>query len=163
MQTVLFETASIVNSRPIGRMPTDAEDGTYLSPNDLILSRSSSLIPHDEYSNDRSPHLRFRFVQNIISAFWEKWQRDFFPSLLIRQKRHTARRNVKVGDIVIIQDSGMLRGKWKMGRVVEASPSLRDGFVRNVQVTYRNPNHTANTTVTRAVQRLIVLGPVDDV
>ena len=96
------------------------------------------------------------------TAFWEKWQRDFFPSLLIRQKWHTARRNVKVGDIVIIQDSGMLRGKWKMGRVVEASPSLRDGFVRNVQVTYRNPNHTANTTVTRAVQRLIVLVPVDD-
>ena len=160
MQTVLFESASLVNERPIGKNPTEDEDGSYLCPNDLILGRSSSKIPNADFTNEKSPYMRYRFTQNIISAFWIKWQRDFFPSLLIRQKWHTARRNLKVGDVVLIQDTGMIRGKWKMGRVVEANPSLRDGFVRNVKVQYRNPNHTAFTTITRPVQRLIVLVPV---
>ena len=31
LQTVLYEVANLANERPIGRQPTDPEDGTYLS------------------------------------------------------------------------------------------------------------------------------------
>lgn len=161
-QTVLVESAALVNERPIGRHPTDAEDGSYLCPNDLILGRSSNQIPEAEYSLDSSPQKRHQFVQKIVSAFWKKWNRDYFPSLLVRSKWHTAKRNCKVGDIVMIQETGMVRGKWRIGRVIEAEPSLRDGFVRNVKIQYKNPNQVAFTTVVRAVQRIVVLVPVDE-
>ena len=72
MQTVLMESASLVNERPIGRHPTDADDGSYLCPNDLLLGRSSSRVPDADYSSDKSPYLRHRFVQKIVSAFWTK-------------------------------------------------------------------------------------------
>ena len=39
-QTVHFETANLLNDRPIGRHPTQPEDGFYLSPNSLLLGRT---------------------------------------------------------------------------------------------------------------------------
>ena len=43
--TVLYEAANLMNERPIGRHPTSIDDGTYLSPNDLLLGRSTSRVP----------------------------------------------------------------------------------------------------------------------
>lgn len=70
--------------RPIGRHPTSPDDGAYLCPNDLLLCRATPRVPSgpfDEKVNNR----RFTFVQTI-STFWKKWTRDYFPSLLIRQR-----------------------------------------------------------------------------
>ena len=106
-------------------------------------------------------YARYRFTQKIITAFWVKWTRDFFPSLTVWPKWHTAHRSVKVGDVVLIQDSNQIRGKWKMGRVTEANPSLRDGFVRNIAIQYKNEGAKNYTTVNRPVQRVIVLVPFD--
>jgi len=161
-QTVLFETGDLVNERPIGRHPTSTDDGAYLSPNDLLLGRSTKEIPNVLFSNTSNLHIRHRFTQKIVNAFWKKWTQNFFPSLIIQQKWHTASRNVKVGDVVIIQDSNQVRGKWKLGRVSCADPSLRDGFVRKIEVQYKNLDAKTYTTIERPVQRVVVLVPVDD-
>ena len=96
--------------------------------------------------------------------------RDYFPSLLVRQKWHTDRRNVKVGDIVIVQDSKQLRGNWKLASVSKVFPS-DDGRVRKVELQYKNEKVTdaANeysgakfTKIDRPVQRLVVVIPVDE-
>jgi len=117
MQTVLTETANLVNERPIGRHPTSVEDGIYLSPNDLLLGRSDNRVPNANFDFTASHRRRYAFVQRVVDSFWKKWNEDFFPSLIVQQKWHTARRNVKVGDVVIIQDTNQIRGKWKLGRV----------------------------------------------
>ena len=161
MLTVLYEAAELVNERPIGKHPTSVEEGTYLAPNDLQLGRSSSKIPHEEYSMSTKLSVRYHFVQQIISAFWKKWTVNFFPSLLVRQKWHTSHRNVMVGDVVLVQDTKQRKGDWKLGRVVRADPSLRDGFVRNVDIQHKNPGLTSLTTITRPVQRVIVMVPVN--
>ncbi len=44
-QTVLFETANLLNQRPIGRIPNAPADGTYLCPNDIVLGRASTNTP----------------------------------------------------------------------------------------------------------------------
>ena len=162
MQTVLFEAANLLNERPIGRKPSSVEDGAYLSPNDLLLGRSTSKVSGGPFSNTTNSYIRYQFVQKIVTAFWKKWTRDFFPSLLVWPKWHTARRNVQVGDIVLIQDSNQVRGKWKFGRFARADASLRDGFVRNIEIEYKNPGASNYTTITRPVQRIIVLVPVDE-
>ena len=161
-QTVLMECANLINERPIGRHPTSHEDGVYLSPNDLLLGRSTSKVPCSQFDVSSSKYQRFKFVQRITDAFWRRWTEDYFPSLIIQQKWHAPHRNIKQGDIVIVQDSNLIRGKWRIGRVTKAEPSLRDGFVRNVEIEYKNPNSKKYLTITRAVQRLIVLVPVDD-
>ena len=160
-QTVFFESANLVNERPIGRHPTSVEDGCYLSPNDLLLGRSTNKVPEGSFSTKTCPYTRFRLVQQIVSAFWKRWTNDFFPSLIVQQKWHVASRPVKVGDIVILADKDLKRGKWKLAKVTAANTSLRDGFVRNVEVQYKNPDSNSFTTVQRPVQKLVVLVAVD--
>ena len=166
LQTVFYEVANLVNERPIGRHPTDPEDGVYLCPNNLLLGRATGRVPSGPWRETNNPRHRVEFIQNIIKAYWIKWTRDYFPSLIIRQKWHHQRRNVQKGDVVLVQDSNAVRGNWRMGIVDEVHPD-ETGNVRNVQVRLktadksdqcRNANYTL---IRRAVQRLIVLVPVD--
>ena len=52
LQTVMFEAAQLVNQRPIGNHPKDPSDGVYLSPNDLLLGRSTPAIPQGPLKKD---------------------------------------------------------------------------------------------------------------
>lgn len=170
LQTVCFEAANLVNERPIGVHPTEPGDDVYLSPNHLMLGRSSARVPSGPFKQTSDPRLRFEFVQKLIDMFWKRWNRDYFPSLLIRQKWHVEKRNVKVGDVVLIQDSNAVRGQWKMGRVTQAFPG-DDERVRKVEVQYKcfppddkSKEYKGNsyTTIQRPVQRLVVILPVEE-
>ena len=61
----------------------------------------------------------------------------------------------------MIQDSGKVKGKWKLGKVTKAEPSQRDGLVRQVDIQYKNPESNSYIAITRAVQRVVVVSPVD--
>ena len=170
LQTVCYEVANLVNERPIGRHPTSPEDGTYLSSNDLLLGRSSSRIPSGPFKEHLTLRQRFEFVQSIINRFWKKWISDYFPSLIIRQKWHTATRNVRVGDIVLVADSNVVRGEWKLARVSETFPG-KDGQVRKVTLKYKNPRPREPirqykghgfVTIERPVHKLVVLVPTEE-
>ena len=156
LQTALFEAAQLVNQRPIGLHPSRPDDGSYLCPNDLILGRSSSQVPQGPFQERNSNKHRIDFIEKVAQAFWKRWTREVFPSLVISPKWHSERRNVMKGDVVLIEDANALRGKWKMGVVSEALISA-DGKVRKAYVQYKNPNET----VQRPVQKLIVIVPVD--
>lgn len=171
LQTVCFKAANLVNERPIGRHPTSPDDGTYLCLNNLLLGRATSRVLSGPFRETSNPCHRFEFVQNVVNYFWKKWTRDYFPSLLIQQKWHTAQRNLREGDVVLIQDANQIRGQWKLGIVVKAFPG-EDGRVRRVQVQYKNPKpgEAVNeycgrgfVTVERAVNKLVVLIPKEDI
>ena len=49
LQTCLVEVANLVNQRPIGRIPSDPDDGSYLCPNDMLLGRASSTVPQGPF------------------------------------------------------------------------------------------------------------------
>ena len=107
---------------------------------------------------------------SIIDAFWKKWTRDCFPSLIASQKWHTARHNVLVGDVVLIQDMNQVRGNWKL-RIVSQTDPGDDRKVWKVEAQYKNPKPgeavekyqgQGYVTVQRAVHRLIVLVPADN-
>lgn len=170
LQTVCFEAANLVNERPIGIHPTDPSDGAYLSPNHLLLGRASTRVPSGPFKQTRDPRLRYEFIQKIVDAFWKRWTRDYFPSLLIRQKWHVERRNVRVGDIVMVQDSNAVRGNWKIGRITKTFPG-EDSYVRKVELQYKNVSQDekltvykgkAYVTVERPVQKLVVLLPIEE-
>ena len=166
IQTIAFEVANLMNERPIGRHPTSPDESHYLCPNDLILGRATSRIPQGpfkEYANNKQ---RFELIQNITNVFWKKMVRSYFPSLVVQQKWHTQRRNVAIGDIVLIQDSNAIRGNWKLGRVYKVELST-DGVVRNFQIQYKaiNPDSMDRkgfTTIRRPVQKLVIILPIEE-
>ena len=84
----------------------------------------------------------------------------YFPSVVAQSKWHHEKRDMQVGDIVIIQDSKLLRGQWKLGYVAEVIPG-RDNRIRRVTVKYKNENSKSFTFIQRPVQRLVVIVPID--
>ncbi|XP_068245361.1 uncharacterized protein [Palaemon carinicauda] len=167
LQTIFFEIANLMNERPIGIKPgMDVELGTYLCPNDLLLGRASNKVPSGSWSTSGDTKKRLNFIQNVVDTFWRKWQRDYFPTLIVRQKWHTDKRNVQPGDIVLIKDTNVVRGKWKMGQVVDTETG-RDNKVRDVSIRYKiqRPGKykgQSDTVIKRSVHKLVVLLPVEE-
>ena len=159
LQTAMMEAAQLVNQRPIGSTPTTPDDGSYLCPNDLILGRASPTIPQGEFKTRNSNRHRLDYLQSIVTGFWRRWTREVFPKLVIEQKWHTERRNLKVGDVVMVEDINAVRGEWRIALVTKAQESL-DGKIRRVTVSYRTATGSRQE-IERAVQRLIVLVPVE--
>ena len=141
LHTCLVEIANLFNQRPIGRIPTDPDDGSYLCPNDILLGRATSTVPQGPFRQTKNPYHRFEFCQRIVDAFWKKWSRDVLPQLVPRKKWNTASRNVKVDDYVVVADPNAMRGKWEVGKVVQVFPG-DDGYVRNVLVKTNRGNYT---------------------
>ena len=119
LQSSLFEIANIINQRPIGIKPSnDIDLGKYLCPNDLLLGRTTGHATCYQTNHNPSFESILDFNDSIVNSFWKKWIRDFWPSLIIRQKWHFERRNLQVRDIVIFQDSNILKANWKLGEII---------------------------------------------
>ena len=173
--TLLDECSNLVNERPIGIRPNSQTDMEYLSPNSLLLGRSSERIvsgpfqSKDAFSEDPDKiRSRFLKVQRITDQFWVIWRRLYFPTLQIRQKWHHAKRNLQIGDICNLRDSNSLRGEWKLCKVIGVHPD-RNGVVRNVDVEVpakydglKEYGYQKPSVLTRHVSNLVVLLPVDE-
>ena len=160
LQTIVFEAANMVNGRPIGLKPDESSDLSYLSPNDILLGRSTSKVPDQTFDTNNYLSRRYRFVQALSEEFWKKWTNMYFPSLCIQTKWHHTKRNLQVGDVVVVAERKLPRNKWRIAKVDEVTPGI-DGLVRRVKVIYKNKDSSQYTKVERSVQRFIVLLPVD--
>ena len=152
LYTCLLETANLVNQRPIGRLPTEPDDGRYLCPNDMLLGRASSDVAQGPFRETRNPRHRVELVQGIVNTFWTRWTRDVLPLLVPRKKWNVDRRNVQVDDVVMMADTNSVRGKWTIARVIEVYPG-RDGKVRNVKL------KTPTAEFKRPITKLAVIYP----
>ena len=165
LQTIFFETANICNERPIG-LAKPRSDGSYevLTPNHLLLGRSSNILPDDaELSDDLPGPARYRLVHHVTTAFWQKWSNEVAPRLVLRQKWHQKARNLRVGDLVMICEPSRIKAKYKLA-IVEAVHVSSDGCVRSATLRYSNVKKDGwvSVRVERSVQRLVLLLPVEE-
>ncbi|KAG1692616.1 hypothetical protein GQR58_007256 [Nymphon striatum] len=82
-------------------------------------------------------------------------ERDVFPALVPRSKWKIEKRNVRVGDIVVVQDINVVRGKWRIGRIVEVFPGS-DGRIRNVRI------RSEGITLQRPITKFVVILPFEE-
>ena len=131
LMTVLTEVEAIVNSRPLTPVSDDATDLEALTPNHFIMGRASTLLPTClTYDDNVTPRKRWEQVQSITQQFWDRWRREYLPTLTIRNKWTQPSKDVQVGDLVLIKDSSqaLVRGKWSLGRIKQVFPG-QDGCV----------------------------------
>ena len=171
----MHECSNLANERPISLKPNSRTDSEFLSPNSLLLGRTSSRISSGPFEDqnvfiDDPKHAktRFLFIQTIVNQFWRVWMKLCFPSLLIRQKWHTEQRNLKTGDVCLLQDSSTYRGEWRLARVSETYPDRR-GNVRNVELMIKPKQDEKKEYksqrpifIKRHVNHLIVIVPAED-
>ena len=163
LRTLLCEVECIVNSRPIAGTNTVNEEP--LTPNHLLTMKTRVLMPPpgEFQRNDMYRVKRWRRVQYLSNCFWERWKKSYLMSLQERQKWNKPRRNLEVGNIVLLKDYTTARNRWRTARVEEARQD-DDGLVRNVKVvvgdTYLNKKgqRVRNQSVLeRPIQKIILL------
>ena len=170
LQTILFEISNICNERPIGLSKPRA-DGSYviITPNQLLLGRSNSILPDDaQLASDMPVTHRYRLVNHVTTAFWKRWCSQVSPGLVVRQKWHTKSRNLCTGDLVMICEDSKIKAKYKLG-IVDAVKVSTDGVVRSATVRYciirknnKGVEHVTHMQVKRSIQRLALILPVEE-
>jgi hypothetical protein len=63
------------------------------------------------------------FVQKIVDCFWKRWKLDVFPTLVPRKKWIVERRNVRIDDIVVMEDTNTVR---VLGQLEELSACIQE-------------------------------------
>ena len=174
LNTMFLEIANLCNERPIGVKPNQSTDPEFLSPNSLYLGRASSRIASGPFSasdlleDPQKISTRFQLVQAVTNQFWKVWTKLYFPTLIIRKKWHTERRNLCVNDVCMLRDSNCLRGEWRLCRVSRVYPDEKNR-VRNVEVKVSSKqdsslvyNPGSPNFLNRHVSNLILLVPATE-
>ena len=107
LRTLMVETEAIVNSRPLTTDDlADPSSAGALTPNHLLTMKSSVVLapPGNFQEADVYSRKRWRRVQHLADEFWHRWKGSVLQSLRSRQKRTAPKRNLEVGDVVILKD-----------------------------------------------------------
>ena len=166
LRTFFYEALSIINNRPL-TMDTisDPKSPEPLTPNHLLTMKTSLPLPPpgNFVREDLYARKRWRRVQFLTEQFWNRWRKEYLTNINLRQQWHAPKRNVQVGDVVLLKEDSTPRNVWKLARVVEASED-DDGLVRKVKVQVgtrdlgKKGEHLKQVSVLeRPVQKLVVL------
>lgn len=156
LRTYLCECEAIINSRPL--TVTNLNDPSSLeplTPSHLLTLKSKVVLPPPGMfqTPDLYSRKRWRRVQHLANEFWCRWRKEFLLSLQQRTKWNHPRRNLSVGDIVIVKDDTLPRNCWQLARVSRTHPS-EDGYIRSVQVDLGDADLPADGKRKEPVRRL---------
>jgi len=152
--TLLTEIEHMVNSRPLTAVSDSPDDLEALTANHFLTvrTRADSGVPTDGGLNSRK---RWQQVQYLANCYWKRWLREYLPSLQSRPKWTAIRRNLKVGDLVMIADDSTQRCKWPLARVTQVNRGA-DGYVRSAEV------RTSKSRLTRPIVKIYLLERNDE-
>ena len=154
--TVLTQMEACLNSRPLVSLSCDNDGIDVLTPGHFLIGRPLESLPDPAFSY-RSVSLlrRWHLCQNLVRHFWQRWSSDYLSNLRKYTKWHHPSRNASVGDVVILQEDGLVPAKWPLAKIVEVHPG-KDGLVRVVTV------KTQSGTYKRPIHKLALLLPAEN-
>ncbi|GFX28077.1 integrase catalytic domain-containing protein [Trichonephila clavipes] len=126
--TVLCDCEAVVNFRPLTYVSEDPNDLIPLTPS-LFLNGKSSYDTIDlDLSEFSKFQKRIKYRRKLIHDFRSRFRKEYLGQL--RQKRPgKPGHDVKVGDVVMIEEPSKKRVYWPLGKVISLLPG-RDGKVR---------------------------------
>lgn len=134
LRTLLVEVENIVNGRPLTHVSVEPGSTESLTPNHFLIGSSSNL-PTAGVFDDSDLFLRkqWRQAQRLADMYWQRWLKEYLPTLVPRTKWHQEQNPLKVGDLVFIADPDWPRNTWPRGIINKVFPG-KDGRVRVVEV-----------------------------
>ena len=135
LRTFICEVTAIINSRPLSVENINDPHSQVLTPNHLLTMKSKIVLPPPGkfIRPDLYVRRRWRRIQYLANEFWFRWRREYLSNLQSREKWAKKRRNLKVGDIVMIKDENLSRNMWRLGKIIVANTD-DDGLVRKVRL-----------------------------
>jgi len=159
LMTAFRAAENIVNSRPLTYVSSDVDDPDPLTPNHFVKGGVDlgPSIPSDVGTRAELFREKWKQAQALANHFWDRWTKEYLPTLLRRDKWTEQVEPLDVGDIVLLVDDQAPRNVW-VKAVVTATHPAKDGQVRDVEVTVRNFSTKKKTTYRRPVTKLCPLG-----
>ncbi|XP_065213342.1 uncharacterized protein LOC135840645 [Planococcus citri] len=151
LQTSAVEIEAVINSRPI--VYVGADDGTTLSPNDLLNIPFNIPLNFEPTTNSdilRDIANNWKRGQQQLDSFWSVWRDGYVEMLRTSTKKlqsgfRSAPHPPEINDVVIVSQERLPRGQWAAGVIVALNNS-EDGQVRSAQVKL-----STGSTITRPI------------
>lgn len=153
--TFLAEVTAIINSRPLVLLDSDSENPIPLSPSMLLTQKPQQIVEVPANCLNDMHIKQWKRVQMLAERFWKRWRNEFLQSLQMRQKWTKTRRNLSVGDTVLVRDTQLPRNSWPVGIVTRVHHGT-DGLVRSCELRVIKDGVRS---CTRPVTELVLLIP----
>ena len=132
--TLLTEAESIINSRPLTHLSEDVNDLGALTPNHILLGHHRNWASIADIEDcDVGSRKKYKQVQAIANVFWKRWKNEYLPTLMKRTKWKNENPTYSIGELVLLQDDDVKRGKWPLARITKVMPGS-DDVIRTVEV-----------------------------
>ena len=95
---------SILNDRPLTPLSDDPRDLTPLTPNSILMRTLDPLLPFDRFHRADEYRKSWRYGQRLIDLFWDRWIKEYLPTLQLRNKWTKPGNNIAVNDLVLLVD-----------------------------------------------------------
>ena len=152
----LLDVEATLNNRPLTYL--DEEFGPEaLTPNHLIHGRRIPMIAYEQLESESEVEAtrRWKHLQKQLQHFWKRWNREYISSLREHHRLNsTPKKLLKSGAIVLIQQEGVSRSRWKLGRVDRLIKG-KDGVIRGAVL--KVVSNDRIYTVERPLQKLCLL------
>ncbi|XP_033760782.1 uncharacterized protein LOC117342685 [Pecten maximus] len=124
LTTLLAAVTAIINARPLVPVSSDPEQPFILSLSSLLTQKTQDQAESFQHLSLKDMyHSQWRHVQVLAERFWCRWRKEYLSMLQPRRKWQEKKRNVKVGDVVLLKDSQAVRNDWPLGVVRRVIPS----------------------------------------
>lgn len=132
--TVLSQIEACLNSRPLSKVSSNAEDPFPLTPGHFLIGEPLVLVPDSNYETSNISNLRrWQLTQRMVQHFWRRWQQEYLTQFFHRYKWAHQISEPKVGDVVLVKESDLPPAKWLFGLVVDKHPGV-DNITRVVSL-----------------------------
>ena len=126
LHTVFCEVESILNSRPLTKSSEDATDPVAITPAHFLLQKPAIIISSGDLNEIVNlTRKRWKQAQILTNHFWSRWIKEYLTILHLRQKWIRPRRDISVGDMVLLHDKRIPRGSWPFCRGNKGLPRKR--------------------------------------
>ena len=152
LTTIFAECSALVNSRPLGTLPSSHET-LPISPSMLVKGSddATAILPTPDPETDKSLAERFNAREKMLNAFWAIWHKMWLQNLAVTNYWHRNSHIVlKEGQVLQIQDPSQKRFDYRFGVIVKLHKS-KDGKVRSCDLRLSN-----GSILTRGLNRLAV-------
>ena len=143
LSTLLIEVEAVMNTRPLVYVGDDINSGEALTPAHFLGTNCKLGLP-DAAVEEYSPYElssddlleSWRRGQVHLNNFWKIWTNDYLQTL---RETHTSNlkpikgqvnRIPSIGEVVILKEDLIPRGRWKLGRIEALIESSVDGKQR---------------------------------
>lgn len=153
--TLLCNIEACLNSRLLAPLTDTMDDYEPLTPGHFLIGAALTAHPEPSMLNVSENRLsRWQLVRQLTERFWKLWQTDYINTLQQRAKwRRVAKDIIKIGQLVLLKNSGLSPCKWEMGRIIQCHAGP-DGLIRVVTI------QTAASAYKRPISKICLL-PID--